>query len=209
MAITARLYPNAIKNAWLARINWDTDTIKDALIANTYTPSDSHEFFSTSVSAHQVTGTGYTAGGDALVTTAPFVVGADSATARANSTVYQVGDVVRPSTPNGHFYIAIVAGTSGGSAPTWPTASRATVTDGSVTWAEGGVAYVSLDSDNPSWPTSTITARYKVTYVAGGTPGTNDYLIGWMDFGQNESSNGDLFEVQYDPLGAYIFTTDF
>jgi hypothetical protein len=38
----------------------------------------------------------------------------------------------------GHVYEAIAAGTTGGSAPIWPTASGATVTDGTVTWQEVG-----------------------------------------------------------------------
>lgn len=42
------------------------DTIKLALLANTYTPSiDNHEFFD-DVSAHEVSATGYTAGGQTI-----------------------------------------------------------------------------------------------------------------------------------------------
>jgi hypothetical protein len=51
------------------------------------------------------------------------------------STPYLVGDVIRPAiTSNGFLYQCTVAGTSGSSAPTWPTTIGNTVGDGSVTW---------------------------------------------------------------------------
>lgn len=54
----------------------------------------------------------------------------------AVTTAYTVGQCVKPATANGHWYVCAVAGTSGGTAPTWPTAAGATVTDGTVTWRE-------------------------------------------------------------------------
>jgi len=54
----------------------------------------------------------------------------------AANTAYSVGDIVRPTTPNGYKYKCTVAGTSGATEPTWPTSPAATVTDGSVTWEQ-------------------------------------------------------------------------
>jgi len=54
----------------------------------------------------------------------------------AATTAYILGAKVKPVTTNGHWYICVVAGTSAGTAPTWPTASAGTVTDGTVTWME-------------------------------------------------------------------------
>lgn len=45
-----------------------------------------------------------------------------------------VGDVVRPSTPNGFVYEATVEGTTGASEPTWPTIAGGTVVSGTVTF---------------------------------------------------------------------------
>ncbi|PLX46180.1 MAG: hypothetical protein C0609_01210 [Deltaproteobacteria bacterium] len=64
--------------------------------------------------------------------------GTAGAQARANSTAYSLGDFVQPSTANGYVYKCTTAGTSAGSAPTFPTILGATVTDGTVVWTNWG-----------------------------------------------------------------------
>lgn len=54
------------------------------------------------------------------------------------NTSYTVGVVVRPLAVNGHIYKCTVAGTSGGTEPTWPT-DGSPVTDGQVTWQDIGL----------------------------------------------------------------------
>jgi hypothetical protein len=61
-----------------------------------------------------------------------------AATIRNSNTGYSVGAVVAPSGGNGHLYVCIVAGTTGNTAPVFPLAEYATVTDGTVTWQELG-----------------------------------------------------------------------
>ena len=73
------------------------------------------------------------------------------------STSYAVGAMVAPFGGNGYWYLCTTAGASGGSAPTWPTLTGATVTDGSVVWRCMG----SL-SANPAQADGTRT--YKAVY---------------------------------------------
>lgn len=46
----------------------------------------------------------------------------------------EIGSVVKPLTPNGRHFVCIVAGTSGGSEPTWDITIGNTTVDGTVTW---------------------------------------------------------------------------
>lgn len=73
MAVTAKAYLNGIKGLNNGTIDWDdnsTTTIKCALCTNAYVPDqDAHDFFN-DVSASEVSGTGYTAGGKAITTRA-------------------------------------------------------------------------------------------------------------------------------------------
>lgn len=58
------------------------------------------------------------------------------------TTVYTVGQSRTPTTPNGFRYTVTVAGTSGGSEPTWPTSGLGTtVADGTVTWELTSIAH--------------------------------------------------------------------
>lgn len=65
----------------------------------------------------------------------------DDASARANSTAYAVGDVYVPATPNSHWYICSVAGTSAGSPPTFTT-DGTTFADGTATFKDMGLIVV-------------------------------------------------------------------
>lgn len=69
MAVTAFLYGVPVKNQYdgTAVVDYDTDTIKVALLTGHTPAQDTHDFFS-DVSANQITGTGYTAGGATLGT---------------------------------------------------------------------------------------------------------------------------------------------
>jgi hypothetical protein len=77
VAVTAKLYGPVVGSLANKEIDLDSDTIRVALLADTYTPDqDAHNYFD-DVSAHEITGTGYTAGGAALTSK---VVNYDSAT---------------------------------------------------------------------------------------------------------------------------------
>lgn len=191
----------------LGDIDYSANTIKCALLTNGYSPSDADEFFSV-VDANETSGTGYTAGGATLGTKTAAVVEDQSITAWAGTTAYVEGDIVRPSTANGHIYMCVVAGTTAAGEPTWPTEPREAVTDNTVTWVEVGSAYIKLSSANVQWANSTITARYAVFYKTG-TAGVDDYVIGYIDFGQDESSSDAAFTLQPDSdLGWFSIFSD-
>ena len=67
MAVTGKLYGLWLRNILNGTIttDWDTDTIKVMLTTSLYTPDQDTHDFKNDVT-NEVTGTGYTAGGQAL-----------------------------------------------------------------------------------------------------------------------------------------------
>ena len=142
--MASKLYGNFVVKSFNKEIDWDSDTIKVALLTNAYTPDqDAHDYYD-DVVANEVTGTGYTAGGNTL----------------ANKT------------------------------NTYSSATNVIV----------------LDADDTTWASSTITARYAVIYDA--TPATNATrpLIGYVDFGSDQSSSNGNFTITWDATGIVRVT---
>lgn len=65
MSTDVILYDHTAKNFGLARIDWEDDTIKLALVTSSYTPSGAHTVWA-DVSGNEASGTGYSAGGESL-----------------------------------------------------------------------------------------------------------------------------------------------
>ena len=93
MAVTAKLYTKGLGKCLTGDIDLNTDTIKFALLTSDYTPDqNAHDFFD-DVSAAEVTGTGYTAGGATLSTvsvtpgTGTLVIDSVTDPTWANSTI--------------------------------------------------------------------------------------------------------------------------
>ena len=142
--MASKLYGNFVVKSFNKEIDWDSDTIKVALLTNAYTPNqDLHDNFD-DVVANQVTGTGYTSGGITL----------------ANKTNQ------------------------------YNSATNVIV----------------LDADDVTWASSTITARYAVIYNA--TPATDATrpLIGYVDFGSDQSSSNGNFTITWDSTGIVRVT---
>ena len=142
--MASKLYGNFVVKSFNKEIDWDSDTIKVALLTNAYTPNqDGHDYFD-DVVANQVTGTGYTSGGNTL----------------ANKT------------------------------NTYDSATNV----------------IKLDADDTTWASSTITARYAVIYDA--TPATDATrpLIGYVDFGSDQSSSNGNFTITWDSTGIVRVT---
>ena len=64
--MASKVYGNALKAAFNKEVDWDSDTIKVALVSSAYTPNqDGHDYWD-DVVTNEVAGTGYTAGGKTL-----------------------------------------------------------------------------------------------------------------------------------------------
>jgi hypothetical protein len=165
-------------------VDLDSDTLKATLHTATYTPNlDTHDYFD-DVTNELGTAGGYTAGGVTVTSVTLTQTAANSwGTVAATSTAYSLGKVVRPSTGNGFVYRAAVAGTSGASAPTWPTVVGQTVTDGTVTWECVGSAVLAIDFDDPTDATRP--------------------LVCLTDFGSNQTGGGGAFSATVDSQGAF------
>lgn len=213
MAVTSYWYGNALLQAVGSgtaannpNIDYLSDTINVMLCTNLYTPSATAHVFKSDVT-NEVTGTGYTAGGQALTTKTLAYTAANSwATAWAATTVYTVGQIIRPGTGNGHLYRCVVAGTSGATTPTFPTVAGQTVADSGATWAEAGLGIIQFGAASVAWASSTITARYAVIYDA--TPATDPArpLLGYVDFGADTTSTSGTFTITWNSLGVLTIT---
>ena len=140
----SKLYGNFLKQALNKEIDWDSDTIKVALLSSSYTPNqDTHDYFD-DVSTYEVTGTGYTTGGATL-------------------------------------------------------ASKTSTYDGTNN-------VIVLDAADVTWSSSTITARYAVVYDDSGASAAAKALIGYVDFGSDQSSTNGNFTITWDSTGIVRIT---
>lgn len=140
----SKLYGNFLKQALNKEIDWDSDTIKVALLSSSYTPNqDTHDYLD-DVSSYEVTGTGYTTGGITL-------------------------------------------------------ASKTSTYDGTNN-------VIILDAADVTWSSSTITARYAVVYDDSGASASTKPLIGYVDFGSDQSSTNGNFTITWDSTGIVRIT---
>lgn len=142
--MASKMYGQAILKAFNKEIDFDSDTIKVALVGSGYTPNqDTHDYWD-DVVANEVTGTGYTAGGATLA----------------------------------------------GKTATYDATSNVIV----------------LDANDVVWASSTITARYAVIYDDSGATNAQKPLLGYVDFGSDQSSTNGNFTVTWDATGIIRVT---
>ena len=140
----SKLYGQFLAKSLNKEIDWDSDTIKVALLSSSYTPNqDTHDYFD-DVSSFEVTGTGYTTGGITL-------------------------------------------------------ASKTSTYDGTNN-------VIVLDAADVTWSSSTITARYAVVYDDSGASAAAKALIGYVDFGSDQSSTNGNFTITWDSTGIVRIT---
>lgn len=142
---TTKTYGSLITKAFNKEIDFDTDTIKVALVSSSYTPDqDAHDYWD-DVSAYEVTGTGYTTGGATL---ASKTVGYTSGT---NVTKFDAADVSWTSSTITARYAVIYLST--GTASTSPLiayvdfGSNQSSSNGTfaITWDAAGIFTTTAD----------------------------------------------------------------
>lgn len=186
-------------------IDYLSDDIRIALVTSSYTPNaDTHDFWD-DVVANEASGTGYTANGAALASKTITYTAANSwSPTWASGTAYSLNALVRPTSGNGFLYRAAVAGSSHASVePTWPTTLGLTVTDNGVTWVCAGRGVNVFDAADPSWASSTVTARYGVVYNRTPASDATRVLLCYLDFGSNQTTNNGTFAITLPATGLF------
>jgi len=146
---------------------------------------------------------------------APTVAPSVSATALSAywqaTHAYNVGDSITDA--NGNLETVTVAGTSGGTVPTWPLLPNTTTTDGGVTWVQGGpnglspktgykwlFAYLNQTTGQPSnvssfsVSTSTFSNNLGIAYTIAG-PGSLDPQVNQIAVYRNADGGAFWFQV--------------
>ncbi len=110
---------------------------------------------------------------------------------------------MRPTTGNGYLYRCIVAGTSGGTEPTWSTTMGDNVADNTAEWEVWGVGILQVDCADPAWTGLDVgTPSHMVVYKSTGTSSTSP-LICFMVI--STPSNGGNYTVNINALGLLVF----
>jgi hypothetical protein len=183
----------------------DSDAFKCTLHTSSYTPLVSHSYQSDLTNELGTAG-GYTAGGATLAGMAISSTIANSwAITAAITTAYTLGQVVKPSGGNTYLYRCVVAGTSAGAPPTWPTVVGTTVTDGGVTWLNIGTAALMWTCTAPTWAAFTA-GPFRTAVIADTTPGSaaTNPLIAAMTFAADQTGGGGAFTITLD-AGSGLF----
>jgi hypothetical protein len=85
-------------------------------------------------------------------------------------------------------------------------------TAGGETLASKSISYdsstniITLDAADVTWASSTITARYAIVYDASPATAATRPLIGYVDFGSDQSSSSGNFTITWDATGIVRVT---
>jgi len=186
--VATRVYPQTFARILAGEINWASETtLKVALMDATFAFNDTHDVWANVSASDYSSATGYTAGGELVTTPTTTETDSSTLTARANTTAYTVGDLVRTATDSGRVFLCVVAGTSAASEP-GGMATLGTfreLTDGSAVWVNIGSAVTVLDGDAVSWTGLDQSATNAA--VLYNDDGVNEPLIAYIDFEASET----------------------
>lgn len=85
------------------------------------------------------------------------------------------------------------------------TAGGATLASKTITY-DTATNVVILDAADVTWASSTITARYAVVYDDAGASDATKVLLGYVDFGSDQSSTAGNFTLTWDATGIFRIT---
>jgi hypothetical protein len=85
------------------------------------------------------------------------------------------------------------------------TTGGATLASKTATY-DGTSNVIVLDAADTTWSSSTITARYAVVYDDSGASNSSKALIGYVDFGSDQSSTNGNFTITWDSTGIVRIT---
>lgn len=85
------------------------------------------------------------------------------------------------------------------------TAGGAALASKTITY-DGSSNVTVLDAADVTWASSTITARYAVIYDDAGATNSQKALLGYVDFGSDQSSTSGNFTITWDSTGIFRLT---
>jgi len=113
-----------------------------------------------------------------------------------------VKDTYTPSQDTNAYWGDIVAHEATG---TGYTAGGATLASKTLAY-DGATNKTKLSASNSQWPASTLTARYAVVYDDSPATNATKPVIGYVDFGANQSTSNTTFEIVWSASGIFEIT---
>lgn len=113
-----------------------------------------------------------------------------------------VKDTWTPNQDTNAYWADIVANEATG---TGYTAGGATLASKTLTYTAATNTNV-LGAANVQWPASTITARFAVVYDDSPSTNATKPVLGYVDFGANQSTSNTTFEIVWSASGIFAIT---
>jgi hypothetical protein len=192
--------------------DFDTDSLKLALMATAYNPATA---FTTAFSYADISGSEASGSGYAAITVPSPAITTTQAASFARvwsaSQTWALGDVVKALTGGvGHLFMCVKAGVGSATEPTWPTTvSGVDVAEGAnVTWSEIGTSITKFSSANIVSPSMSLTGiQYGWIYDDTNATAANKTLICLLDFGSQKTWTSTVVTFTPDANLGWVYLT--
>jgi hypothetical protein len=197
-ATTTSLYAKGVA-AFLSGQIAPSNTFNLAFVTSSYTPNLAVDNVWSDISTNEASGSGYTAGGQALTSVSVGILGYQGFAPRQGNTAYSLDQTIAFGL---YIYVCVGTGTTAIATPSsFPTAQGQTITDGTVIWACLGTWVVYFQSATPSWnPLSLTGVQYGVIYDTT----ASDQLLVLINLGSSQTLTGP-YAQQPDPTTGWFF----